>query len=233
MQKLKQNQYTEIFQKLPAPIKDVVAASTTSEKIFKIAQTHRLQVDQSGTLNNIVLDVLMGITSVKNFLDTVKQEINLEPHEAVALVNDIDEQIFKPVREAMEKAFAGGAPYKPRTIATADENDDEHLHLTKRDVLKEIENPAESQVRKVLINNPDSHKEDNPKPENIPKEPEATIATTEAVEEYHEELTGNKIEIRKLPVEASEEAPKEEIKTPEPQNTEQKYQVDPYREPIE
>ncbi len=183
MQKYTNQQYTEIFEKLPDALKDAVASSETSKKVSEIGNKHHLQVDQTGSLIEIVLDVLMGITTAKDFLEEIKRTISIESNEAISIVNDVNEEIFKPVRETMEKTFREGAPNKLRTISTIEENDDEHLHLTKHDILREIENPVEAKFRKTV------EVETEEKPTEISK-------TTE-IEEYSEELSGNKIEIRK------------------------------------
>ncbi|MEI6478911.1 MAG: hypothetical protein WCO18_01320 [bacterium] len=239
--KYKQNQYNDIFDKLPMPIKDLVASSETAAKVFKIAQTHRLQIDQADVLNQITLDVLMGITPAKDFLETIKKDIQIEPNEAIGVVNDINDQIFKPIREVMETSFNGGNPNKLRTITTIEENDEEHLHLTKHDILREIENPPEAVVKK--IEGTEDTKVETPE-----------ISKTTEIEEYNQELLGNKIEIRKtedptkpkvvIPpqeksiseiklggVASTEKANKIVEETKKAETT--KPQIDPYREPVE
>ena len=188
MQEYTPDQYNDIFYKLPQPLQDILAVTSTNNKVFAIAKKHNLQVDQTGILNDIVMHILLGIIATKDFLETLKKETSVDPQEATLIVNEINEEIFKPVRELMEKTFRGGAPYKPRTMATIDENDEEHLHLTKHDILREIENPPEAEVRKE----PASELQEEAS-QDIPE-----ISKTAEIEKYSEELQGNKIEMRKV-----------------------------------
>ncbi len=222
----KTTQYNEIFDKLPSPIKDTIANLDSAEKVYKIAQNHRLQIDQAGTLNQITIDVLMGITAAKDFLETVKKDLNIDHGEAISIVNDIDDAMFKPVREIMERSFHNEAPNKLRTINTADENDEEHLHLTKHDVLREIENPSPAERRRVESFEVRGGREEvktvaeeelrGGREESEEKTPE--ISKTTEIEGYVQELTGNKIEIKTVASEEVRSAKKESVETPYQKN---------------
>ena len=218
-----------ILDKLPDTIRNTVLSMDTTNLIWKIGETHRLQVDKIGTMHDIVMDTLMGIISAKDLPTELSKELDLPSVEIIPLMIEIDEKIFKPVKEIMMKSFNGGSPNKIRTISRIEENDDEHLHLTKHDILREIENPVEAKFQKNV---------------EVEKEP-VKISKTKEIEEYNEELPGNKIEIRKTenPI-----LPKVEI-VPQLKSISEtklsgvtsmnkgeeevpKPKIDPYREPI-
>ena len=182
MQKYTPEEYNAILDKLPDIIRDKVLSMDTTNLIWKIGETHRLQVDKIGTMHDMVMDTMMGIISSKDLPTELSKELNLPSAEIIPLMTEIDEKVFKPVREIMMKSFREGSPNKIRTISRIEENDDEHLHLTKHDVLMEIENPVESKFQRTV---------------EIEKNPVQISKTTE-LEEYNEELTGNKIEMRKV-----------------------------------
>ncbi len=141
MQKYSVQQYTEIKSKLPQAIIDGVLSYDTTLKVEEIGVKHKLQIDQIGILVDIIQDIGYGILASKDFLETLKAELELPQEELLLLASDINDQIFKPVRAEMLKTFKDEAPNKPRTISTIDENDTHHETLSKADILSEIENP--------------------------------------------------------------------------------------------
>jgi hypothetical protein len=140
--------YRAIRAKLPQAIIDGVLSYDTTLKVEEIGAKHKLQIDQIGILVDIIQDIGYGILASKDFLETLKTEIELPQEELLLLASDINEQIFKPVRAEMLKTFKDEAPNKPRTIATIDENDTHHETLSKADILSEIENPHPVVTRK-------------------------------------------------------------------------------------
>jgi len=185
MQKYTPQQYNDILYKLPQEIRDVVISLDTSRRLYTLGDKHKLQIDQIGIMHDITMDTMMGIIASKNIIDEVAENCNISRADAGLVVHDIDEEVFKPIKELMVKLYSGGAPFKPVTLKTADEKDEDHADLSAHDILREIEDPiiVESLNFKV-----ESAK---PKPENT------FITTTVAkeIEVYHTEISlGKKIE---------------------------------------
>lgn len=194
MQKYTNQQYKEIFNKLPQEIRDAVSSYDGTEKIWKIGEDHKLQIDQIGVMHQIVLDIIMGIIPTKNFAKVLAEELNISPLEAANLSRDIDENIFKPIKKSMITMYGEGAPNKPSSsLVQFYEEDDEHKELSKESILREIESPAPAIVRKEI--NLETEKVVESKQENtVPKILEK-IKTE--IEVYPEEITGKVLEIEK------------------------------------
>ncbi|MFA6463759.1 MAG: hypothetical protein WCV55_02010 [Candidatus Paceibacterota bacterium] len=190
MQKYTPEEYNKILDKLPQVIRETVLSREATDIIWKIGESHKLQFDKIGIMHDLIMDTMMGIVTVKNLPTELSKELDIPSVEIVPIMEEVNEKIFKPVRELMEKTFRDGAPNKLRTIATIDENDEEHLHLTKHDILREIENPVEAEVKKWTEKKEQEIKSTK---EEIPE-----ISKTTEIEEYNQELTGNKIEIKKV-----------------------------------
>ena len=189
MQKYTPEEYNKILDKIPPILRETVLSMDTTNLIWKIGEEHRLQFDKIGLMHDLIMDTLMGIVSVKNLPSELSKELDIPSAEITPIISEVDEKIFKPMRLTMEKFFNGGSPNKLRTISTIDENDDEHLHLTKHDILREIENPSPAEGRKVESFEVLGARE--------VKKPE--ISKTTEIEEYAPELSGNKIEMRVVP----------------------------------
>jgi hypothetical protein len=186
MKNYDQNQYVEIFYKLPPEIKDVVAASATTEHLFKIGQKHSLHIDKVGIMTDLAFDVMMGIVASKNFVSELQKELGISALDASTLARDIDENVFKPIKNTMISLYGDKAPNKPSsTMVTLIEDEEEHEHLDKDLLLREIESPviARPRVEEVRTEVKVESKTEVPAPK----------ATME-VEEYHEEIAvGDKL----------------------------------------
>src|SRR3989344_1248469 len=146
------SQYNQVSKKLPLEIRDVVWSQSTNDKLFEIAQRHKLHIDKSGEMINLVLDVMMGMEPAKTFVHDLQRVTELPALDASTLARDIDEEIFKPIKNTMIKLYGDGAPYKPSsTLVQFYEEEEEHKALDKDALLKEIENPAEAVVRREEV----------------------------------------------------------------------------------
>ena len=146
------SQYNQVSKKLPLEIRDVVWSQSTNDKLFEIAQRHKLHIDKSGEMINLVLDVMMGMEPAKTFVHDLQRVTELPALDASTLARDIDEEIFKPIKNTMIKLYGDGAPYKPSsTLVQFYEEEEEHQALDKNTLLKEIENPAEAVVRREEV----------------------------------------------------------------------------------
>lgn len=142
-------EYNQIFDRLPSEIQDVIESYDTSKKMWAIGQKHRLHIDDIGKLNDIILDVMMGITASKDFIDEIVKEIKISKLDASAIVHDVNEEIFKPIKEIMVRVYGESAPFKPKTLRTTQANEDHADELSSDELLREIETPEPLKVRKI------------------------------------------------------------------------------------
>jgi len=201
MTKYDTNQYVEIFYKLPPEIKDVIVSSSTTEHLFKIGEKHNLHIDKIGIMTDIAFDVMMGIVASKNFVSELQKELGISALDASVVARDIDENVFKPIKNTMISLYGDKAPNKPSsTMVELTENDEDHEHLDKELLLREIESPvfAKPRVEEVRTQ--------------VKVEPKIVIPAPKAptaVEEYHEEISvGDKLpEVKVTPEPEAQKAP--------------------------
>ena len=142
--KLTPKEYREIYKKLPPELFDVANSGDTTEHIYNICEKHKLHIDESGIVHDIVMDVVMGIIPARNMINEIIKEIKLAPLTASALVRDIDDEILSPIKDIMLKIYQNSNPFKPKTLKFIDESDEEaedDVHLRRDSLLQEIENP--------------------------------------------------------------------------------------------
>lgn len=191
MQKLTTHQYNQIFFKLPPEIRDVVASLEVSEKIYDIGTKNKLHLDMIKIFHDITMDVMMGIIALKDYRDELVRELKISQVEANMMMHEVDEQVMKPIKDLMIKIYANEAPFKPGSSQSLNDVDEEHSDLNKDDILKEIENPSESKVRRDTY---------------IPEvrgakfvyenEPIDKLSSSTELEEFHDELVGKSVSFK-------------------------------------
>ena len=122
----------EHYLKLPDDVQDAISSVAIAEALQSIGEKHSLHIDQIGSLNNVVGEVMLGITKPDEFAKRLAQELPVPQGTVSLLVQDIDEQIFKPIRASLIKMSA------QKTTASEHEPED----ITAAQVLREIENPS-------------------------------------------------------------------------------------------
>ncbi|MES2409176.1 MAG: hypothetical protein V4509_02635, partial [Patescibacteria group bacterium] len=190
MQKYTTEQYNKIFWNLPAEIRNVVSSVETTDHINIIGKKHNLQIDKIGDLVDLTFDVVMGIVATKDFVKEIQNDLHMSALEASVLARDIDENIFKPIKETMVGLYAGRAPHKPSSsLVQYYEEDEEHPSLDKQTLLKEIEDPTPAEVKtETMVTMVKNTKIDTPVVATNKEKVEHTKPETDIVE-YHQEIS--------------------------------------------
>jgi len=106
------NQTEEEVEKIPTPpikrgntpvdFKGAIDESDWQTKIYSIGQKYNLSIDQMGTLEEITTKVIIGETPSDKFDDEIKSKINLPEEKILELISDLNDSIFKNIREIMK-----------------------------------------------------------------------------------------------------------------------------------
>lgn len=89
------------FDKLPENIQDVVEKSEYQTILYGIAQSHKLSITQMGILDAVTTDLMVGTIHPDEFKNALLKSLNLSEEETTALVNEINEKVFKKIRSQM------------------------------------------------------------------------------------------------------------------------------------
>lgn len=150
--KLKREEYIELYKKLPKDIFDFVYSENTTKKLYELAQKHHLHIDEAGILHDIIMDTAMGIIATKNLQSEIVRELKLNPLDASRIVQEVDTEIFAPIKQIMVETYKHSNPFKPQTLQHVDEEDElDETHLDRNHLLNEIENPPESFKKKEVL----------------------------------------------------------------------------------
>lgn len=91
----------EQYQKLPPDVKAAISSVDLRGRIAYIADKNGLMVDESGVLEDEIVLVLFGLEHPNDFTANIQRHVGVERARAEAIVNDADEEIFKPIKASL------------------------------------------------------------------------------------------------------------------------------------
>ena len=101
----------ELFEKLPQDIKEAMYGVDSSETIQSISKKYNLLIDKMGILSEETGLVMLGLTHPKDFIPKLVLRLGVDQTTAKSIAQDVNEQIFKKVRESLMKIHGlGEAP---------------------------------------------------------------------------------------------------------------------------
>jgi len=125
-----------IYSKLPNDIKEAIFSVDVSDKIIDIGKKHKLAVDKIGIIGNETSRVMLGVTHPNEFIGNLTERLEVDKEKARAIAGEINEQIFKKVRESLRKIHNMRDEEKEQEVS-----DVRHRmsNVNRADILKEIE----------------------------------------------------------------------------------------------
>lgn len=100
----------EVLHGLPQPIQDFLTGPERDAVTVKITQKHNLHADQAGRFQKAFLFMLMGIFSPEQFAKDLA-DVGISPETVRALANDVNEEVFKPLRAKEQAPESRPTPY--------------------------------------------------------------------------------------------------------------------------
>lgn len=217
MKDLTPQQIREIYVKLPQDLKDAILGVDSTDIMRKIGEKHKLAIDKIGKMVGEAGYVMLGVTHPNEFIANLADRLEVDKEKARAIAQEINEQIFKPVRDSLRK------------IHNMREEGEEEQEEKIQDKVSPLGN-SQGETFKDKASREDILKEiekDHSKENNAP---EIMMGNTNPFEEKMKEG------VLMAPVEEKHYI-EEKAKTallPEAEKPKSKYQgFDPYKEPIE
>lgn len=131
------------FEDLPEEIKETLTDEDLPEDIEEIGKENGLHLDEIELLYEEVSAVLLGKASAKNFKDRITSRLAIETGVAEKVTADIDDLLFKPLRDSLQKAYGVS-----QTHSQENQEDDDEEIVNREDILREIENPEPISIKK-------------------------------------------------------------------------------------
>lgn len=93
----------ERFEKLPLETRNIITQSNYRAILYNIAKEYNLNVEQTGILETFTTNLVTGAIRPDEFENSLKKNIGLPLETVGKLANDINEGIFKKIREELVK----------------------------------------------------------------------------------------------------------------------------------
>lgn len=88
---------------LPIELQDAITSPEFGEKLELVGEKYNLHIDQIDELANEVLAIMIGDAKPTDFFDRIEKSLGLSEDTARSLTNDVNEQIFLPLRSALQE----------------------------------------------------------------------------------------------------------------------------------
>jgi hypothetical protein len=115
-----ENSVTEVIGTLPLPIQNFLQSPERDQISIKLTNKYSLHLDQASRFEKAYLFMLMGILTPEQFVSDL-QAAGIDQVTVKALANDVNEEVFKPLRQKERQgspAVASTRPSSPVQPAT-------------------------------------------------------------------------------------------------------------------
>ena len=103
MKNFTDQQIDQRYDDLPEDLKDAIFSVDTTSLVNMIGKKHGLAIDKIGDLANETGMVMLGVTHPNEFVANLAERLEADKEKARAIAQEINEQIFKKVRESLRK----------------------------------------------------------------------------------------------------------------------------------
>lgn len=103
----------QVMRTLPLPIRNYLVQGRYSVVAGNLINKYGLHVDQGGVLEREIMLLLMGIESPEEFTQALVEGAKLPQQTVSLLMQEVNTQIFIPLREQIRSGGVGQQPMKP------------------------------------------------------------------------------------------------------------------------
>ncbi len=98
------DQMVERFAALSPKVQGIIMGNDIGATIGPIAQKYDLHVDQAGILAEVAILVILGLIRTTEFINEVEHRLVLPRTKATDIAYEIDQKLFKPIRDDLRNA---------------------------------------------------------------------------------------------------------------------------------
>jgi hypothetical protein len=133
------------LKRLPEDVRAAILSVDYKTKLQEITKRQRLLIDQAGKLEMETTLVMIGLEPVADYVTNVQRELEIPPGRAQIISQDVNENIFMPIRESLHTMNESTDDEDLNPVdeppVTKFTNSNE-TNLNRDQILNEIENPS-------------------------------------------------------------------------------------------
>lgn len=124
----------EKFLKIPLDVQESLVSYEVDKTIFlELSDKYKLQYDETEKMAREIGYVMLGLKPMDNFVENIQKATKLNEKKSRFLVQDINEKIFKNIRESLRKIHN-----------TEEDEEDLDENQIKEELFRELEKPKEN-----------------------------------------------------------------------------------------
>src|SRR3989344_3534997 len=108
MGRLTPDEFRAKYAALPPNLREAYGSVNTSEILEEIGKKHGLHIDDVGGLVNETGYVMLGVTPPGEYIKKLADAIDIPREKAREIAIDVNERVFKPIREALKRVHRIG-----------------------------------------------------------------------------------------------------------------------------
>lgn len=93
-------QYIHTYKNAPQGVRDIAVSAHTAEKLRLIYARHEVD-DKAFNISAVIGYTLVGLIPIKNFIQTLQEDAELDAETAKHIAYDVRSQIFAPIAEQL------------------------------------------------------------------------------------------------------------------------------------
>ena len=126
---------------LPNDVKQAIVSVDYQTKLQEITKRQRLLIDQAGKLEMETTLVMIGLEPLADYVANIERELLLNTIRAREVAMDVSENIFKPIRESLQKMNEEVLAKEENEEPAPKFTNSNEVSLNRDQILNEIENP--------------------------------------------------------------------------------------------
>jgi hypothetical protein len=135
---------------LPEDVKKAILSVDYSAKLQEVVKRNHLLIDQAGALETETTLTLLGLEPLSDYIENISRELTLPREKAVIVAHDVDELIFKNIRESLQ-VMNNEALAEEEEIAEREKNSIPTVTLDRDNVMSGIEDPKNIPEESISI----------------------------------------------------------------------------------
>ncbi|MEK7604764.1 MAG: hypothetical protein AAB442_03145, partial [Patescibacteria group bacterium] len=109
----------EVMQTLPTILRNYLVQKRYTSVVQNLMTKFNLHIDQAGILEREIMLLLMGVENPDEFMQALASDAQLDQATITSIVQEVNNQIFIPLRQEMEHGGAGAGAAAPAPPASS------------------------------------------------------------------------------------------------------------------
>jgi len=111
-------QFDEMFEKLPNDAQEVLESDETIAVLKQIGKKYDLPLEKVQELSAEIGTLMLGVSSPQRFIPNIQESMEISEETAKAIASEVNEKIFRPVKESLKQLHSLIKKEEPIRIST-------------------------------------------------------------------------------------------------------------------